>query len=220
MSSPTLPASVGAPQAWARLERWLADSLPTLAADLAPGIADADLDALAQHTGLTLPDALQAIYRRHDGQRNPVPGLFFGLRFLPAREAGEEWGRWTDLLQDDPALTADVAVDSHPEGAVQPVYFSDAWLPFASDGAGNGLAVDLAPGARGTVGQVITFGADEPTRVVLSPSAAHFVGWCAQTCESGGAAVVSDPGAPGGQALLLAGGRNLLDAMPALFGPG
>lgn len=210
------------PDAWERFERYLTEHGPSLADDLAPGASGADLDALAERTGLALPDAFRAVYRHHDGQRSPTPGLFFGLHFLPAHEVGEEWGRWAELLRDDPALADDIDVSSHPDGAVRPTYFSTAWLPFASDGAGNHLAVDLDPGPQGTTGQVISFGADEDTRYVLAPSAAHFLGWCAQTCETGGAAVVADPDAPGGRTLLLegeAGPRNLLDAVPDLFGP-
>lgn len=216
MSSPTSPLP-DAQAAWARFERWLGDHLPALADDLADGAAEADLDALAERTGLALPDAVRAVYRRHDGQRTPVPGLFFGLQFLSAREAGDEWGRWAELVRGDPALTDDVDVTASPEGAVRPVYFSEGWLPVASDGAGNHLAVDLDPGPAGTAGQVVTFGADEPVRLVVAPSVADFVGWCARVCEGGEATVVPDPG---GRALLLSGGRTLLDAAPALFGPG
>lgn len=206
-------------QSWARLERWLGDHLPTLADDLAPGAAVSDLDALAQRTGLALPDALRAVYREHDGQRSPTPGLFFGLRFLSARDAGDEWARWADVLQSDPALTGDVEVRAHPEGAVRAVYASASWLPVATDGAGNGLAVDLDPGPAGTRGQVVSFGTDEPTRYRLAASLADWIGWCAETCEAGRAGAFADPAAPGSPALLLAGGANLLDALPALLGP-
>ena len=74
------------------------------------------------------------------------------------------------------------------------------------------------PDPGGTLGQVVTFGADESVRYVVAPSLAAFVGWCARTCETGGAAVVADAGASGGQALLLGDGANLLDAAPQLFG--
>lgn len=217
---PPSPAPADVQAVWTRLEHWLADHLAALANDLAPSATEADLEALADRTGLALSEDLRAVYRRHDGQQSPVPGLFFGLRFLSASEAGDEWARWAELLRDDPDLAADVTVDSVPEGAVRPVYFFESWLPVATDGAGNGLAVDLDPGPNGTPGQVITFGADEPTRRVVAASLPDFVGWCAQTCEAGEAAVVPDPGAPGGQALLLAGAVNLLDAAPQLFSQG
>lgn len=205
---------------WTRFERFLADHLPVLAADLAPPAAPADLDALAEATGLDLQGALAPLYDRHDGQTSPVPGLFFGLRFLPLAEAANEWSRWTGMIHDDPALLADIAVTSRPDGAVLPAYFSPAWMPFATDGAGNGLAVDLDPGSAGTAGQVVSFGADESVRRVLAPSAGAFIDWCADACESGLATVAPDPDAPGGLALHVGGAAHLLDAAPALFGDG
>jgi cell wall assembly regulator SMI1 len=206
------------PAGWTRFERFLADHLPVLAADLAPPPTHGALDALAEASYLDLHAALAPLYGCHDGQRSPAPGLFFGLRFLPLAEAADEWRRWAGMIHDDPALLADIPVTSHPDGAVQTVYFSAAWMPFATDGAGNGLAVDLEPGPAGTPGQVVSFGADESVRRVLAPSAEAFVDWCAEACDSGLATVAPDPDAPGGHALHVGGASNLLDAAPALFG--
>jgi cell wall assembly regulator SMI1 len=198
---------------WPRLEAFLAAHLPRLRDDLAPGADEAALDALAHRTGLALPDDFRALYRGHDGQRGVAPGLFFGLRFLPTDEAGEEWHRWGSLLQGDPSLVETITVTAQPEGAVQAVYATPEWLPFASDGAGNHLAVDLAPGPDGTPGQVIAFGADEPVRRVLAPSARDFLAWCAHVCERGEAVVAPDAAAPGGQVLRLPEASHLLDAL-------
>ncbi len=205
--------------AWDRIERFLAEHLPTLADDLRAGATANDLHALAEPTGRALPDGALVLWRRHNGQQHPTPGLFFGLQFLSTAEAADEWGRWASLLRDDPALAEGIEVAAHPEGAVRPVYASEAWVPFASDGAGNHLALDLDPRPAGTVGQVISFGADEPTRYVLAPSVGLFLDWCARTCAGGGAEVVADPNARGGASLLLRSGVSLLDALPALVGP-
>lgn len=198
---------------WPRLEAFLAARLPRLRDDLAPGADESTLDALARRTGRALPEALQALYRGHDGQHGDAPGLFFGLRFLSAAEAGEEWYRWADLLAGDPSLAPAITVTAQPEGAVQAVYATPDWLPFAADGAGNHLAVDLAPGPDGKPGQVVTFGADEPVRRVLAPSALDFLAWFADVCERGRAVVAPDAAAPGGQVLRLPEASHLLDAL-------
>lgn len=49
------------------------------------------------------------------------------------------------------------------------VYTHAAWWPFAEDGGGNHLMVDLDPPAGGTLGQVIVAGPDEDERRVLAP---------------------------------------------------
>lgn len=196
---------------WSRLEAHLARLAPEVLDDLAPGASDADLDRLDAATGLALPTSARDAYRVHDGQLDEAPGLFFGLRFLSASEAAEEWARWASVLDDDPDLVNDIEVTAHPEGAVEPVYASRAWLPIASDGAGNHLALDTAPGPEGTAGQVISFGADEPVRYVLAPSLPDFLAWCAERIEAGEATPVD-----GGLRLGSAG--HLLDVLPERFG--
>ncbi len=205
---PDLPAD--AIDAWPRLERALAAHAPAVLADLAPGADAAALADLATQTGLTLPESLRAYYAAHDGQRGDAPGLFFGLYALSAEAAGTEWANWTSLLRDDPSLNETIAVTAQPEGAVEAVYAHPGWLPIASDGAGNHLAVDLAPGPQGTAGQVISFGTDEPVRRVLAPSVRHLVAWMAQALETG-TVTATDDGFQIGEA------TNLLDALPALL---
>ena len=213
-----MPATPDVDGAWSRLEAALADAVPSLLADLAPPASATNLDALAERTDLDVRLALDDLYGHHDGQRSPTPGVFFGLQFLPAAAAADEWSRWASMVQDDPALVSDVVVQSEPVGDVQPVYFSPSWVPFAVDGAGNGLAVDLAPGPGGVTGQVISFGADETVRRVLAPSVAAFLAWCASAWESGEATVVDDPDAVGGQAPRIRGASHLLDVADELFG--
>ena len=204
--------------AWAHLDAFLAEHVPALAADLAAPASEADIQILADTVGSTTTEPFAALYRFHDGQQSPTPGLFFGLQFLSSAEAAQEWERWAEQLRDDPALVTDIEASAVPEGTVHAVYASGRWVPFASDGAGNHLAIDLDPGPDGTPGQVISFGVDEATRFLLAPSAAAFVGWCAHQCAAGHAEVAPDPDAPGGLGIRLRGGRTLFDALPSLFG--
>lgn len=211
-SSPTADA-------WSRIERVLAAQMPALHEALAPPASDTDLDALARQTGLDLVETLAPLYAHHDGQTIPVPGLFAGFHFLSAREAADEWGRWSEMLQGDPSLLTDIPVAARPEGTVRPVYASPGWLPFAADGAGNHLALDFSPGPEGTPGQVISFGPDEAVRYRLAASPSAFLAWFADALEAGRVAPAPDSGAPGGLALHIDGAAHLLDALPGLLGP-
>lgn len=206
--------------AWLRPSALLADRFPALAADLNPPASSADLAALADRVGADSTEALTPLFGARDGQRNEAAGLFFGLQFLSAAEAVNEWGRWMSVLADDPALATDIKVSSLPEGAVKPTYYDAGWIPFAIDGAGNGFAVDLDPGPNGTVGQVISFGVDESLRRVLAPSAEAFLQWFAEAIESGLASVSDDAAAPGGKCLRLAGASHPLDVADQVFGSG
>jgi cell wall assembly regulator SMI1 len=202
---------------WHRLERLLASRIPNLLQDLAPGASEADLDALMETTGLELPASFRALYAGHNGQLGEATGLFFGLNFISAQEAAAEWKRWTSLVEDDPSLLEAIEVEAHPEGAVKAVYVDPAWIPIASDGSGNHLAADFAPGPGGTSGQIISFGTDEATRFAFAPSATAFLDWCADLIESGRAAVAPAPHEPGGVVLRAGQAGHLLDALPGVL---
>ena len=67
----------------------------------------------------------------------------------------KRWGR-EDQLPVMPAASSD--------DIVQPAYASRGWIAFADDGGGNAYAVDLVPGPRGAIGQIVQFDheRDEP----------------------------------------------------------
>ena len=75
--------------------------------------------------------------------------------------------------------------DCVPAGAVQKAYAHPAWIPLVRDWGGNNLAVDLAPGPRGTWGQVVMFGRDYDTKYVVARSWAHFLALVADDLGSG-----------------------------------
>lgn len=58
---------------------------------------------------------------------------------------------------------------------VRAVVLHRRWVPFGDEGGGNFVAVDLAPGAGGVVGQVINIGRDQHVRFVLADDVAEFV---------------------------------------------
>lgn len=75
--------------------------------------------------------------------------------------------------------------DCVPAGAVQKAYAHPAWIPLVRDWGGNNLAVDLAPGPRGTWGQVVLFGRDYDTKYVVAKSWSHFLALVADDLSSG-----------------------------------
>ncbi|KAK0727214.1 hypothetical protein B0T26DRAFT_123299 [Lasiosphaeria miniovina] len=75
--------------------------------------------------------------------------------------------------------------DSVPAGAVQRVYAHPGWIPLVRDWGGNNLAIDLAPGPKGSWGQVILFGRDFDTKFVVARSWAHFLALVTDDLGSG-----------------------------------
>lgn len=205
--------------ATARIDAWVARHLPSVAATLAapapPGAAD-DLEALL---GVALPDAWHRLHRWHDGQAGRTWGLFFGMTWMPVQEAAAAHREW--LAVADQLGAAELAlfaqdISSTPPDAVRAAYTHPLWVRFAHDHGGNHLAVDLAPGPAGRVGQVISTGRDETVRYVLAPDLGTFLDWFADALETRTTVERVDDDE---HVHLLRGmrGDHFLDALPALF---
>ncbi|MVN89123.1 hypothetical protein GO986_20495 [Deinococcus sp. HMF7620] len=178
-------------------------ALPALAAPLRPPVDPLDVQAAEAALGQPLPVAVRQTYATHDGQDDILPGVLFGLTWLPLKRALQEHTTWMDLAQEDASLI------SKPDGAIRAVNFSQGWLPFATDGGGNGLAVDLDPGPAGTPGQVITYGPDEQPRRVVSTDLTAFFAWAARAVEAGDLTLSGDDAR-------YQGASSFLDALRAL----
>ncbi|KAF8320053.1 hypothetical protein DL93DRAFT_2124558 [Clavulina sp. PMI_390] len=136
--------------------------------------------------GVQLPRAVRESYLVVDGQEAESSagcseGLFFGLTFLSLEEVLEEWRYWREV-DEDPATGANLqlrgAMQSIPPGWIRREYSCRGWIPLITDKAGNYIGVDLTPpplvinqdgtpGQGGTTGQVIIFGRDFDTKIVL-----------------------------------------------------
>lgn len=160
---------------WNRLRAWLSNEYPELGDTLNYGILPQDLAQIEMAFGFALPQAVRDSYLCSDGQEPESSagcseGLFFGLTLLPLEDVLEEWRFWREV-DDDPNTGANPRLrdlmDSIPSGWVRKEYSSRGWIPLVADKAGNYLGVDLNPGEGGTVGQVIVFGRDFDTKVVM-----------------------------------------------------
>lgn len=158
----------------ALIERLIPDTAPFL-----PGATEHDLDRLAAATGLVLPADLCALLRVSAGQDDPdqLYGPLNYHHFLTIDEIIEMHRMLTDAV-------GDMAVP-----VTQPAYYrwtvwSESWLPFMAF-EGDCYLLDLAPGERGTAGQVVfrpnVPDLDEPK----APSLSAFLTRAADLIEAG-----------------------------------
>ena len=173
-----------------RIEAWFNEHLPEVLADLNPGASIGEIESLETKIGVELPNSLRKFYQWHNGQKGEIlTGLFYGLEWLSLESIYIEWESWSEL--EDEGFASMSGKSFHP-GLVKEVYINKQWIPFASDGGGNNLGIDLDPGAQGTVGQVINFGADEDTKYVLADDFESFLSWFITQLESGNYIVDED----------------------------
>lgn len=118
-------------------------------------ISDAELDAFMALAG-PLPPALIGWWRATD-RGLPFSGAMTSLSPTRALVEAQQNARTVAEGTFDPHLAnirgwADGRWDS---GHLREVYWSPGWIPFAEDGCGNLICVDLDPGPAGTAGQII-----------------------------------------------------------------
>ncbi|KAF8655814.1 hypothetical protein AX16_002899 [Volvariella volvacea WC 439] len=193
--TPLSPTSPYPPlqQTWDRIRAWLTREYPELGDTLNYGILPQDLSQVEMQFGFALPTVVRESYLCVDGQEAESSagcseGLFFGLNLLPLEDVLEEWKFWREV-DDDPATGANPhlreAMQSIPPGWIRKEYSQRGWIPLVADKAGNYIGVDLNPGEGGTVGQVIVFGRDFDTKVVLwrGEGPAGWAKWLANFAE-------------------------------------
>ncbi|TFY83240.1 hypothetical protein EWM64_g774 [Hericium alpestre] len=180
-------------QSWNRIRTWLSNEYPELGDTLNYGILPQDLADVEMQFGFALPQAVRESYLCVDGQEPESSvgcseGLFFGLTLLPLDEVLDEWRFWREV-DSDPSTGAHAKLkelmQSIPPGWIRREYSQRGWIPLITDKTGNYIGVDLNPAEGGAVGQVIIFGRDFDTKVVLwrGDGPAGWARWLANFAE-------------------------------------
>ena len=165
--------------------------------------ATAEQVAAAENAiGRRFPADLAALYLLSDGQvdwydlvsgtdgdknrrRGRLAGSLFGdmWKFDSLAKLQTWYGGWADIrayyTPEELADDFDSVIEVRGDDPVKPIYTRADWIPFATDGGGNHLAVDLAPEPGGNAGQVIVIGPDEDMRRVVAPSVLALLRLCA-----------------------------------------
>ncbi|PWN88275.1 hypothetical protein FA10DRAFT_233368, partial [Acaromyces ingoldii] len=178
-SNVSIPSTAYPPlrHTWKRIRAWCENHYSELGDTLNWPATEAAIDDLELTIGFTLPPAVRDSYLCYDGQElesnnSCNDGLFFGLPLLSLEQIAEEWRFWRNV-DEDPTSGANAEVkgwmSSCPAGWVRQEYSCRGWIPLMTDHVGNYIGVDLTPdpSGGGAPGQVILFGRDFDTKIVL-----------------------------------------------------
>lgn len=188
---------------WDRFETWLEEEYPELGDNINDGVTTADLNEFENDLKCgSLPVEFRQFYKRHDGQfRNCQPtGLIMGLRLLDLEAIIEQHAIWLKVSgriekqryfiqqkesENQPKEGSSSIEEglnnsfisnqrSIPPNSIHPVYSHKGWVPIIKDDIGNQIALDLAPGPQGNWGQIIIFGRDFDTKLVIASNLQEF----------------------------------------------
>ncbi|MFB7917370.1 SMI1/KNR4 family protein [Streptomyces sp. NPDC056061] len=159
------PGAAPAPTADpALLERTLRERLPD-----AIGATEEEIAAAEERLGVTLPEELRALYRvtrarwedwgdDHEAAEREAQAV--GCELLPPDRVYVADARSRRCFWEFGAMEA---VITPPDAKVQGLVGSPGWIAFGDNGGGDRLAIDLTPGPRGHLGQVIMLSHEEDT---------------------------------------------------------
>ena len=171
-------------ESWKTLKKWLRKHDPEMHGSLAKAAKAKDFSRLETETGMTLPDEFKDCYKVHNGQGEeaeeclvpPLDEYEPGYELMSLEGCLDAWQMLKELLDDGEFANN----KANPETGVEAQWWHPAWLPFATDGGGDYVCLDLAPTKQGKVGQVILFGHDSEHRPRLGPT---FAEWFADVVD-------------------------------------
>ena len=171
--------------AWTRIEKWLAANAGETLEALSRGASAASIAEVERTTGVKLPAAVRASYRRLDGDDGS--GIFPAIETeemayspMPLSRVASEWRSGSKFARSYPA---DAEFDA--DRGIRREYWNPGWIPIATNGGGDYHCIDLSPAAGGTVGQVIEWRHETDERRLLAPSWEHRLTELADGLESG-----------------------------------
>jgi cell wall assembly regulator SMI1 len=180
-------------QVWSTIDATLKKVSPRAAATLRKPATDKALAALEQALKVKLPADLRTLLSLHDGQdeKKRLPVLFAKTTWflLPAASIVSTYESLNELDADG---EFDDLEGTNQDGLVKPLWWSDAWIPFATNAAGDSLCVDAGPTKKGKVGQLLWWYHDEDFREREAEHLTAFFGDYAKALSTGKLTVRAD----------------------------
>jgi cell wall assembly regulator SMI1 len=146
-------------ETWDVIHDWLDGHALALRNKLKKPANAAAVQKLEKLIGLELPGDFKASYQIHNGCF-PGSGLLIGVPWMSLEAIAKEWQFLNppDARQGQRSSSGGV---SFWDGMVNEEPDLAKWIPFAGPDEQNYIGLDFDPGPKGTVGQVINFGADQ-----------------------------------------------------------
>jgi|SRR5579875_965111 len=168
---------------WDSLKSRLKETNPRLYRSFRQGAKVEAIKKLEKLIGEPLPKSFTDFYSANDGQRNskmrlvpPEDFLEDGYYVLPIQEIIQDWKMLRKLVEQGEFEGRRVTSDHE----ILTDWWNPKWVPFAADGHGDYLCLDLAPTLVGSKGQIISVNHESGRRKLVGLS---FDSWLAELLE-------------------------------------
>ena len=145
-----------------KLDKYLLTLRPEYYATLNDPLDDYQLNKLAKHYKIEIPDDLQTLYKWKNGQKDDCfEALVNNSMFIPLHQA----------LSDASELTSMIGFDFTIEN-----WWNENWIPIFQNGGGDNICYDLKGIFTGQKGQLVEFWHADNDRNVIAPTLETFLG--------------------------------------------
>ena len=171
---------------WLKYTRWLESRLPVYYDLLRPGASEADINALEEKVSFNLPDQFQELYRINDGDekraKGRIPRFLPGIRIPEPGRNRRGMGLMEGRIRQRPHRFDEI--QSPKDISSTSTRIRDG-SPCSQTTEGNYIGLDLNPGSKGRIGQVINFGRDEWKKFVIAEKLKGFLAFIVEQMEKG-----------------------------------
>jgi cell wall assembly regulator SMI1 len=133
---------------WESIERWLAEKSPQALKSQRSGASEDEIADMERYVRMSAPED----FRRSLLLHNPG-GFIHGFNLLKIETIRSRWAEMNAVMATgklDKWIAGDASGDFFT-----PRWWDRRWLPIAGSHAGTLVCLDMAPGPKGSVGQVL-----------------------------------------------------------------
>ena len=175
-------------ESWKVVRTWLAKNLPEFETNFDKGANVKSIKALSKSLGRALPTDFSDSLRCHTSAEGIIPcpdrsrpSMCYSL--MNPKEILTHWKMTVEFVD-----TGEFDIDHHrvknSKGVIQQ-WLAPSWIPFASNGGGDTICVDLCPTYPGKLGQIIWVPHANEVRSVLAESMQAFLSQLADNYSAG-----------------------------------
>ncbi|MBY3620581.1 SMI1/KNR4 family protein [Acinetobacter sp. CUI P1] len=143
----------------------LKSHIPSIETLLNPAVEESEINLFESLMNCKFPEDFRKLYMNSNGEGELVFGVMAGLHWMNIESIVSNWKSLLKSAYDIISSKADIIKEGN---------YREGWIPFAEDGGGSYLAIDLDPGEKGIYGQIITIDHNSQFSYVIAESLGHF----------------------------------------------